>query len=205
MTDKTPASLLTRILEKSQQEKPRGLRKQWYPPASEEQLQATEQALGFALPSLLRACYLHVSNGGFGPGDGVMGVIGGFADNRGNLLDAYLWRKQYYRPIALPTCEEQASENPHTDVPFHVVSSKMLEPPDTTWPASLLEFYHHGCGDFSCLDLATGRICVGGNPYLWYEANSLEEWLERWLHDDFYAPVPAEYEGDPYLPPYPGP
>jgi SMI1 / KNR4 family (SUKH-1) len=94
MTEKTQASLLLRILEKAQQEKPRGLRKQWYPPASQEQVQATEEALGLALPPLLRACYLQISNGGFGPGEGVMGVIGGFEDNRGNIVDASLWRKK---------------------------------------------------------------------------------------------------------------
>ena len=58
MTDKTQASLLLRILEKAQQEKPRGLRKQWYPPASQEQVQATEEALGFALPRDAQRGYL---------------------------------------------------------------------------------------------------------------------------------------------------
>ena len=205
MIEKTWASLLTHILEKTPQKGPGGFRQQWYPPASQEQVQATEQALGFVLPSLLRACYLQVSNGGFGPGEGVMGVIGGFEDNRGNLVEAYHWRKQYYQPIDLATCEQQAEENPFRDLPFRVVSNKMLEPPEMTWPTSLLEFYHHGCGDFSSIDLHTGRIFVGGNPLLWYEANSLEEWFERWLHDEFYTPGSAESEGDPYLPPWPGP
>ena len=205
MTEKTQASLLLRILEKAQQEKPRGLRKQWYPPASQEQVQATEEALGLALPSLLRACYLHISNGGFGPGDGVMGIIGGFEDNRGNIVDAYLWRKQYYRPIDLAECERQAIESNWKEVPFKALSRMVLEPPNHTWPDSLLEFYHHGCGEFSCIDMKTGRIFVGGNPYLWYEANSLEEWFERWLRDEFYAPVPTGQQGDPYLPPWPGP
>src|SRR5438132_11366139 len=96
--DNIYASLLDRILEKYQYEKQPASEKNMYPPATEEQLQATEEALGFALPPLLRACYLRVSNGGFGPGEGVMGVIGGFEDNRGNIVDAYLWRKKYYRP-----------------------------------------------------------------------------------------------------------
>src|SRR5258708_27179168 len=39
-----------------------------YPPATEEQLLATEEALGFPLPPALRALYLQVANGGFGPG-----------------------------------------------------------------------------------------------------------------------------------------
>lgn len=195
MTEKTRASLLTRIREKTPQKGPGGFRQQWYPPASQEQVQATGHALGFVLPSLLRACYLQVSNGGFGPGEGVMGVIGGFEDNRGNLVEAYHWRKQYYQPIDLAVCEQQAQENPFRDLPFRVVSNKMLEPPEMTWPTSLLEFYHHGCGDFSSIDLHTGRIFVGGNPLLWYEANSLEEWLERWLHDEFYTPGSAEAVG----------
>lgn len=189
MSDEISASLLSRILRKSQQEKPRGLRTHWYPPATAEQVQATEQTLGFPLPPLLRACYLQVSNGGFGPGDGVMGVIGGFEDNRGNLLEAYLARKTSYRSIELAECEKQAYEiNPQV-VPFKLVSNRGLLPPPGTWPSSLLEFYHHGCGDFSSIDLQTGRIFVGGNFPLWYEANSFEEWLERWLADEFYAPA----------------
>jgi len=67
----------------------------------------------------------------------------------------------------------------------------VLEPPNHAWPDSLLEFYHHGCGEFSCIDMKTDRIFVGGNPLLWYEANSLEEWFERWLRDEFYAQVPT--------------
>lgn len=39
-----------------------------YPPASEEQLRATEAALGFPLPPFLRALYAEVANDCFGPG-----------------------------------------------------------------------------------------------------------------------------------------
>jgi hypothetical protein len=44
-----------------------------FAPATPEDVQATEQALGFALPPLLRAVYLQVANGGFGPGTGLTG------------------------------------------------------------------------------------------------------------------------------------
>lgn len=50
------------------------------PPASLEQIAASEAVLGFALPPLLRRIYLEVANGGFGPGYGVLGVEGGFVD-----------------------------------------------------------------------------------------------------------------------------
>src|SRR5436309_13989344 len=36
-----------------------------YPPATEDQLLATEAALGFPLPPLLQALYAEVANGGF--------------------------------------------------------------------------------------------------------------------------------------------
>ncbi len=39
----------------------------------EEQLHATETALGFLLPLVLRALYAEVANGGFGPGGGIQG------------------------------------------------------------------------------------------------------------------------------------
>jgi hypothetical protein len=42
-----------------------------YPPAMEDQLLATEAALGFPLPPLLRAFYAEVANGGFGFGYGL--------------------------------------------------------------------------------------------------------------------------------------
>jgi hypothetical protein len=47
-----------------------------FPPASEEQLQATEEALGIPLPPMLRALYAQVANGGFGPACGITGACG---------------------------------------------------------------------------------------------------------------------------------
>src|SRR5579884_2490849 len=49
-----------------------------FPPASEEQLQETERRIGFPLPAPLRALYTQVANGGFGPGLGLYGVLGGY-------------------------------------------------------------------------------------------------------------------------------
>jgi hypothetical protein len=50
-----------------------------FPPATEKQILKTERQLGFALPLLLRLLYTHVANGGFGPGYGIIGAIGGFS------------------------------------------------------------------------------------------------------------------------------
>jgi hypothetical protein len=34
-----------------------------------------------------------------------------------------------------------------------------------------------------------GRIFLLGYPYLWYEAHSLQDWLERWLKTSYPEPT----------------
>ena len=46
--------------------------------ATQEQIQQTEHLLGFALPPLLVALYSALANGGFGPGYGLRGMVGGY-------------------------------------------------------------------------------------------------------------------------------
>jgi hypothetical protein len=51
------------------------------PPATLSAVERAEFLLGAALPDLLRRLYLEVSNGGFGPGYGVLGLDDGFRDD----------------------------------------------------------------------------------------------------------------------------
>src|SRR5713226_2691463 len=67
------------------------------------------------------------------------------------------------------------------NIGYTVVLNRIIELPERALPESLLGFYCDGCGIFSSIDLNTGRIFLDSHPYLYYEANSLEEWLERWL------------------------
>src|SRR5262245_63171192 len=46
-------------------------------PTATRQLQVAERAIGFKLPALLRAIYLRVASGGFGPQYGIVGIKGG--------------------------------------------------------------------------------------------------------------------------------
>src|SRR5215472_5374022 len=47
-------------------------------PATEMQLQKTEAILGFPLPPFIRLLYTELANGGFGPGGGLRGAMGGY-------------------------------------------------------------------------------------------------------------------------------
>ncbi len=64
-----------------------------YPAASASELAAAEARLGFALPGVLSEVYARIANGGFGPGYGLIGVEGGFADSDGSVVDLYELRR----------------------------------------------------------------------------------------------------------------
>ncbi|GEJ99353.1 hypothetical protein TNCT1_16300 [Streptomyces sp. 1-11] len=54
-------------------------------PASPKAVAEAERVIGFPVPPLLRRLYTEVANGGFGPGEGVLGVSGGRP--QGNFCD----------------------------------------------------------------------------------------------------------------------
>jgi hypothetical protein len=67
-------------------------------------LRASEKTLGFALPVLLQKVYTEVGNGGFGPGGGLLGLEGGYADSDGRtLLERFQWlRSEGWKEGLLP-------------------------------------------------------------------------------------------------------
>lgn len=71
-------------------------------PASVEDVDRAEEAIALPLPRLLRRLYLEIGNGGFGPGDGIMGVEGGAIGEMGNLVQtnvAYLDEPGYRQDV----------------------------------------------------------------------------------------------------------
>ncbi|SCF56517.1 SMI1/KNR4 family protein [Streptomyces sp. Ncost-T10-10d] len=60
------------------------------PPATPEAVAEAEEVIGFLLPPLLRRLYIEVANGGFGPGEGILGVRGGaFQGNFADIAELY--------------------------------------------------------------------------------------------------------------------
>lgn len=77
-------------------------------PAALETVREAERQMGLRLPSLLKRLYVEVGNGGFGPGYGLYGVTGGFAEDLQGLTlpELYLEEIDYYWPDKLvPICD----------------------------------------------------------------------------------------------------
>ena len=92
----------------------------------------SELLLGFPLPSSLRAIYSQIANGGFGPGYGFVGVVGGAP---GSVDDT-----------DLATTYRRERELARSQGPFGA------------WPRRVLRFLEWGCNIASCVDARTGRI-----------------------------------------------
>jgi hypothetical protein len=136
--------------------------------------EASEHALGFPVPLLLKQLYERVGNGGFGPGYGLMGLVSGAMDDQGhNAVDAY---KIY------------ASSDPSD--------------PSWTWPERLLPVCHWGCAIYSCIDCKEeGHPIVIFDPNMhdhsWAQCfiktnRNLGTWLDAWatgtkLWDEMYG------------------
>jgi len=154
-------------------------------PASEAQLHATEEQLGFPLPPFLRALYSRVANGGYGlgPANDFYGAEGGWpnryrAEERtiGQLASRSGWRMHERIEAALMR---------H---PGHYVLSD--ESPD-----GFIEVADYGCAISAQVDRHTGRVYhVGPGAVIpladgeelflrgiEFVAPSLAEWFRRWL------------------------
>jgi hypothetical protein len=157
-----------------------------YPPATEEQLQATEDILGFSLPGTLRRLYAEVANGGFGPGYGILGAVGGTSHASNwytNIAQAYWERPSHVQLVDFATLNEAQVPDRWFHLAYEEPEGLDLEASRYQWPEYLLQFCYWGCNTSHALHAKTGQIYVvesGFDFALWVP--SLEEWLERWLY-----------------------
>lgn len=155
-----------------------------YPPATEEQLTATERMLGIALPGTLRMLYAEVANGGFGPGYGIIGVSGGAPHPGGwynDLADDYLSRPPNVRLVDFAKLDAAQKPGKWFDLQYDEESDD-LENRWYEWPANLLSFCYWGCNTEHAIHAYTGQIYVIDSVSACaYWAPSLEVWLEQWL------------------------
>lgn len=141
------------------------------PPVAAKTLQVAERSVGFKLPGLLRAVYLKVGNGGFGPEYGIVGTKGGAK------LDGCTLETCYQNMLKL---EKENSV--------------------WSWPIHLLPLANYGCGMWSCVDCEYQKLPMilwdpnnldsdldgadarlnWGNSF-WDQGLSFRMWLEGWL------------------------
>jgi SMI1/KNR4 family protein SUKH-1 len=144
------------------------------PPVAAKVLQVAERAIGFKLPQLLRAIYLKIGNGGFGPEYGIVGTKGGAK------LDGCTLEACYRNMLKLEK-----------------------ENPVWRWPQYLLPVANYGCGMWSCVDCSYQKLPMvlwdpnnldadldgadarlnWGNSF-WDQGLSLKTWLEGWLAEE---------------------
>jgi hypothetical protein len=181
-----------------------------FPPATETQILKTEQQLGFALPPLLRLLYTHIANGGFGPGYGIIGAIGGFSftgSGGKNIVERYRWNLDGCKLVHLEDYEmltwaqyikqQRIDQTPKKERNRSFGRAKdsteksewegiyVYQLPYEVWPERLVTLCDWGCAINTYLDTNTEHIFQGTGDkqhyLLRYVASSLEEWLERWL------------------------
>jgi SMI1 / KNR4 family (SUKH-1) len=145
--------------------------------ASEDAIEKAERSLGFSIPALLKACYLKVGNGGFGPGYGLIGVEHGYASDFGNLVETHEVLKQ-----------DQATEG-------------------REWPDGLLPFSEWGCNIFSCVDChdTQHRVYTFEDFAVHPQGYNLDKFFELWMSGvDILSYEPAEVESVEILNPFTG-
>src|SRR6266849_10813581 len=165
-----------------------------YTTASEEQLRATEAALEFSLPPVLRALYAQVANGGFGFGYGLRGAMGGF-DGRGSgtIVDQYLarscseeilpWAGEKIRLIDLADYDGRWEEVTGEYRDKVVRTFRYLILPYHLWPERFLPICYWGCSIECCLDSVRGGVYRVGvtkeeGHLISLQAPSLQDMLE---------------------------
>lgn len=126
-----------------------------YAPASSALVEKTVASLAFDIPALLKACYLEVANGGFGPGYGLIGMEGGAQSDFGTLVETYNQLKG-----------DKESEGDQ-------------------WQDAVLPFCDWGCNIFTCLDCASDgqpTVYTFEDFEIWPQDYTLEQFFEMWMN-----------------------
>lgn len=124
------------------------------PPLNTDSLKEAEMDLFEQFPPLLQRIYSEVSNGGIGPGYGLIGFDGGTLDEGRSVLQTHQWFLDW--SAEMETC---------------------------IWPRDLVPITHMGCGIYQCIALDTGKI-IDFDHHGWDETpNTWQDNFEEVSHD----------------------
>jgi len=129
------------------------------PPCPPEDVDRAEAALGVRFPLLMRRLYTEVGDGGFGPGDGILGLEG-------------LAREHQSYAVELAV-EQEFGEWPDGLVPFCQLDQTLIACIDCTTPAGAVVGFEVDDLDWDELQGWDGAF----SP----RSPTLEQWLTSWL------------------------
>lgn len=120
-----------------------------------------EREIGFPFPNLLVRLWIEVANGGFGPGYGLFGLEGGYADD--------------VSKMALPEIYLDSRE-----------SRCYVEVYGEPWPEKLIEICHWGGGMRSAIDCSAAEAEVLDIPEdldrRRRSGQTFAQWMEAWVN-----------------------
>ena len=159
-----------------------------FPPATEEQLCQTEEILGWELPPLLRALYTHLANGGFGPGAGIWGAVGGYgkAGTFERLEDTTIVADHTNPEMRLFDLTDYADRWVQLETgPFLALVPAIGPEPLRIWPRQMISISDLGCANNACID-AEGHFYILGVAQtqelgFFNMEITFEQWLRAWL------------------------
>ncbi len=163
-----------------------------YPPVTMSIVKAAEKKMALGLPPLLRELYTQVGNGGFGPGYGIFGLEGGYADPQivspdtinssqgGTLVEWYFTFRGMDDRIP-----ELGSEFISGGMPTLYIDPEP-KPDIWNWFDKLVPISNHGCWQLSCIDCSKSTFPVffydGQQCELQPQSSTFNEWIENWLN-----------------------
>lgn len=122
------------------------------PPATADDIEASEEYLGFPLPPAVRELY-EIANGG----GGFLGLVNGHVDDiEDNAVDKY-------ESFLVP------EDDPEVEVPWE-------------WREGVLPIFDWGCNTYSCVDCTGDEpVMVGRDGFLWVpDGRPFVQWLGEW-------------------------
>jgi hypothetical protein len=155
-----------------------------FPSVSEEQIQEAERSLEFPLPPFLRYLYMHIANGGFGPGMGLYGVPTSSGSDYDISFDSSI--AGFYRFLMR---ERTIDLNEYPPEIWEATEQNFWRLPLGTWPRYVLPLSSMGCAQMACVDKESRMFLdvavEQGDMYGLIRLDwTFEEWIERWLNDE---------------------
>jgi hypothetical protein len=156
-----------------------------FPAVTKQQIQTTEELLGYPLPSSLCSLYQELAKGGFGPGFGLRGAVGGYGTIGTLLPNEYCWLGDETL-VKDHLGEHLVDLTQLTDEWQDQGNCRVLRLSSNVWPRQLFPICDLGDDVEVCLDLEGHlyRYASSAQKGIYTFSDSgttFEQWIRAWL------------------------